>query len=291
MISGAYANNGGSQEHSDSTQWEIAIASDRGNNESRPLNEDSVAFFQFHRILQNNIEGVRVAIVCDGMGGHDRGEVASGLAIQKIVTSIVEKLTDPSHLKTNDLKFHENVVAQAITIANDKIVNDNKMNQARGKMGTTLVLAYVWKDHLIMGNVGDSRLYFYDGKDGNFIQMSRDDSTAQDAYERGDVADPDDFPDQNTITKVLGIFPEIEPQIEALEEFHEKRYIILSSDGLHGYLKKDMIKKILDEDEGNLVNTCQKLIDAVKRYANAPDNITIALMRFPLMNSRTTLIL
>lgn len=115
----------------------------------RENNEDSLSVQSF-RTTQPEFHQLLLAVLADGVGGHQAGEIASRIGVQTIVSFIssCDTLTQP-----------EKMLEQAIIAANDQIVQQSQLNEAYKGMGSTCVSALILDHKLYMANLGDSRLY------------------------------------------------------------------------------------------------------------------------------------
>src|SRR5512140_3218864 len=170
----------------------------------RKINEDS-----FLVSLETNLFAV-----CDGMGGHNAGEVASKLAIDTLAgfiqTSGAEHdSTWPFGLDPN-LSFDANRLKTAIRLANSRVFQAAEKREELTGMGTTVVAALVSGDVMTIGSAGDSRCYLV--HEGKLIQLTRDDSWDSAALGEG-ILNSDDVehhPLRNVITKAGGARESIE---------------------------------------------------------------------------------
>ena len=151
----------------------VRFAGDTNIGRKRDHNEDSIAMPE---------TGERLAIVCDGMGGHASGEVASRLAVELIVDHFTETgkqqiLTWPYKVD-RDMRKDINRMVTGIMLANLEIWERSQREPRFKGMGTTCVGIYFLDDHLIIGHVGDSRCYRARGTE--LIQLTEDHSLIND---------------------------------------------------------------------------------------------------------------
>jgi protein phosphatase len=219
--------------------------------------------------------------VCDGMGGHNAGEVASRMAIETLSAfvekSAVEKeITWPWGLDAS-LSFDANRLKTAIRLANARVFQAADNREELTGMGTTVVAAIVTGDVLTIGSAGDSRCYLVRG--GELRQLTRDDSWVSAALGEG-ILNSDDIehhPLRNVITKAVGARDTID--LDVIEHRLEPGDVaLLCSDGLHGLLPDPELKRLVNEG-GSLEHTSQRLIDAANE-AGGRDNVTVVLLRY-----------
>ena len=220
--------------------------------------------------------------VCDGMGGHNAGEVASKMAIETL-QSFIEKshrekeITWPYGLDVN-LSFDGNRLKTAIKVANKKVFRAADNREDYTGMGTTAVAALVSENVITVGSAGDSRCYLVRG--GKLTQLTRDDSWVSAALGEG-ILKPDEIerhPLRNVITKAVGAKETIE--LDVVERKLETGDVVLiCSDGLHAMLSDDQILATLTPLPPTLEEAAGKLIDAANE-AGGKDNVSVVLLRY-----------
>jgi protein phosphatase len=219
--------------------------------------------------------------VCDGMGGHNAGEVASRMAIEAISAfierSAVEKeITWPWGLDAN-LSFDANRLKTAIRLANARVFQAADNREELTGMGTTVVTVLISGDLMTIGSAGDSRCYL--GRGGELKQLTRDDSWVSAALGEG-ILNSDDVehhPLRNVITKAVGARDAID--LDVVEhDLQPGDLVMLCSDGLHGMVSDQEIGRILLASPGSLEDASLRLVDAANE-AGGRDNITVVLLR------------
>jgi protein phosphatase len=219
--------------------------------------------------------------VCDGMGGHNAGEVASRMAIETISgfieRSAVEKeITWPWGLDAN-LSFDANRLKTAIRLANARVFQAADNREELTGMGTTVVTAIVTGDVMTIGSAGDSRCYLV--RAGELKQLTRDDSWVSAALGEG-ILNSDDVehhPLRNVITKAVGARDAID--LDVIEhDLQPGDVVMLCSDGLHGMIHDQEIGRILVASLPSLEEASAHLVDAANE-AGGRDNVTVVLLR------------
>lgn len=217
-------------------------------------------------------------VVCDGMGGHNAGEVASALAIEVIGRFVAQTRTDPDvtwpYGLDPALSYHANRLSASVRLANREVFRKAASSAELRGMGTTVVAAIVAPEEprLIYAHVGDSRLYLV--RDGDIAQLTRDHSLANAAG----VRDPQDLDSRmrNMLTAALGVREDIEVDI-AEERLNDGDTVLLCSDGLTNMLPDPRILEVVTSHRENLDDACKELV----RQANAEggrDNISVILV-------------
>lgn len=201
-----------------------------------------------------------LVVVCDGMGGHAAGEVASNMAVEIIISDYYAN-SDPNRSEA---------LVHAFGVANERVHRNG-----HGNMGTTGVAALCYLDTLYIANVGDSRAYLL--RDGALRQITTDHSLVSEQVAAG-VITPQQArtsPYRNVITRALGHQTEVQVDIfrQALQL---DDIIILCSDGLHGVADDHEIIEIIGSQ--SLEQASKQLIDLANQRGG-PDNITIAIIQ------------
>lgn len=241
----------------------------------RPHNED--AFFC------DPAQGLYV--VCDGMGGHLAGEVASQMCIDAVRDAMarerptLEKLISEPGPQARDGACR--VVERAIQEASRKIFeaaeksDGEEGGEGRKGMGTTAVLLATVGQKAIIGHVGDSRVYLVRG--GQVHRLTEDHTLVQAQINAGMLT-----PEQaaassvrNVITRAVGIQESVQVDTLVLDMLPGDHFL-LCSDGLHGYLKSDEIPKLLGETD-DLPGVCKRFVD-LANGRGGKDNITVLLV-------------
>lgn len=209
-------------------------------------------------------------VVADGMGGHAAGKRASKLATEGIVEQLVSISLERSDEDPMGL------IRTAIRLVNQDIFRHSRMDPGCRGMGTTLVMALLFPRFYIAANVGDSRLYHFDG--WSLSQVTQDHSLVAILVENGEItrSEADVHPQRNIITRALGTASHEEADFFQ-RKWNTNEILLLSSDGLHGVLRDEVLAEHL-RMELPLQEICDKLVEQAL-LAGATDNITVALAR------------
>jgi serine/threonine protein phosphatase PrpC len=222
----------------------------------------------------------RLAIVADGMGGHASGEVASRMAVEAIVgyfkvTEGEQDLTWPFKVDRGHAR-HLNRMTCAIKLANQQIFEEAERKSECHGMGTTVVSTLFLDDALIVGHVGDSRLYRV--REGAIDQLTEDHSLLNDyvRMKRLSGSEAAAFPHKNVIVRALGMKSTIEVDI-IVEHPRLGDLYVICSDGLSGMVS-DADIAALSIEEGDLDRLCDRLIGSANSNGGI-DNITVVCAR------------
>lgn len=229
---------------------------------TRANNEDSVAFD----------ESAGVAVLADGMGGYNAGEVASGMATALIKTELGRWLTETQgRAKPRDIL---RAIEICVDNANKAVFNAAQANAQYAGMGTTLVLGVFQGSHLLLGHIGDSRCYRL--RRGELVQMTRDHSLLQEQIDAG-LLTPQQAAtsvNRNLVTRALGV--EEAALLELTEcEVDEGDLYLMCSDGLSDMVSDVRIAELLAQ-KTPLPQRAQDLIRAANEQGGR-DNITVLL--------------
>jgi len=225
-------------------------------------------------------ESERLAIVADGMGGHASGEVASRMAVDTIAgffkaTQEEQQLTWPFKMDKGH-RYDVNRMVTAIKLANLKIHEQAQKDPRCHGMGTTVVSALFLDDALVVGHVGDSRLYRK--RDNMFEQITEDHSLLND-YIKMKHLSPDEiaaFPHKNVIVRALGMKDTVQVDVHVDAPRMGDVYLICS-DGLSGMIKDEEMAEIAMSDR-DLDVVCERLITTANKNGGL-DNITVVAVR------------
>jgi protein phosphatase len=233
----------------------------------RPSNEDHFGYD----------ERLGVFVVCDGMGGHAAGEVASRIAVDTVLSFFRERqprVEDDSYLE--DAPLGARLLAEAVKKANDAILDYADEHKNTSGMGTTLVAARFSEGVFSIANVGDSRIYLF--REGQLLQLTEDHSLVMEQVRRGMITldQAKKSSAQNIITRALGTD---ESTLPDLGEFPAQPgdVLLLTTDGVLRHVDDTEIKSILLQLP-SLKAACDTLIDAANE-GGGEDNSTCMLIR------------
>jgi PPM family protein phosphatase len=235
----------------------------------RARNEDSI------------LVGGRILVVCDGMGGHQAGDVASRIGVDTIGAFIGRSEADPEltwpYGFDPSVSFDANRIRTAIKLANRAIYTRAAAEDEYAGMGTTVVATLVSPDgepRFTYGHVGDSRIYLIRG--GHMLQLTRDDSLANSAWADADSGVGTVM--KNVLTKALGVRPEVEFDVAAHDLLGDD-IVLLCSDGLTNMLDDRAILEIVAHNDEHLEKTCDELV-ASANARGGRDNVSVLLLRY-----------
>lgn len=226
------------------------------------------------RVRERNEDAVRlipeigVAILSDGMGGHNAGDVASKLAVQIIGAELLDPGREPRALTGQAL-------VDSMQSANETILAVSKSEPECHGMGATVVIAAFVGDQLLATHLGDSRLYRY--WNGELQQLTEDHTLAQQYVRQGvlSAAEAQTWVGRNMLLRALGIERVVNPAITQTTLAPGQLYLICS-DGLTDAVADVDIAEILRDRGGSLQDTADRLVDLANEHGG-PDNTSVIL--------------
>lgn len=232
----------------------------------RENNEDSYLYWEPAGEVEFRQKG-RLAVIADGMGGHDGGLEASRLAVETVRDVYRESSARDRHV----------ALVEALVAAHDRIRLFAERNPAFYGMGTTCTALVVRERQLYFAHVGDSRLYLVRKK--TITRLTRDHSYVGRLVESGLVSleDAGKHPQRHILTAALGAGLEIQvDQGEAEFMLQEGDNLLLCTDGLWGVLNEDELAKAVRQYSP--AEACAVLVE-MARQRGGPDNITLQILR------------
>ncbi len=249
--------------HHNVTRLQVCGKTDVG--QQRTHNEDNIALFNKFEVPatgEANRKG-NLYIVADGMGGHNAGEVASGIAIDEVSLAYYESA--PGNI--------EDALEAAIQRANERIYRRAQEVAAEKGMGTTLVAAVIRGNELFTAHVGDSRLYLI--RDGQIVFVTEDHSFVREQVRNNILTEEEAQKSsmRHVITRSLGNMPEVEVETHRME-IQKGDIVVLCSDGLWEPVGDG---QIIETPSQYIWNTpefaCDDLVNSAN-LAGGPDNIS-----------------
>ncbi len=227
----------------------------------RENNQDTLEFGALGTVAQ-------YAVVCDGMGGANGGNIASKIAVE-VIGSRIRDGFDPDHGAASV----ERLLASAMATANVGVYERAQQQAELTGMGTTVVAVIVHGTQAYISHVGDSRLYLL--REGVLSQVTRDHSVVQELIEEGRISEEEarSHPRRNYITRALGVVAEESGEYDELELQSGDR-LLLCTDGLTNEVSTSLITELLAQPREEAL---ESLIRAALDDGGA-DNITVVLM-------------
>ena len=245
------------------------------------------------RSQQSKLLSDRLVIICDGLGGHEGGEIASAMAIKTIEAELEIVFADieAGNFNFTPQQFSQKL-DQIVRKANDQIVtlNDQHQKQAQQRMGTTVVMAVMPHPYEVyIVNIGDSRMYWVHSESCDQVTVDDDVATRDVIFAYSFPAYAAQRVDGGSLIQALGTRSSeaLYPRIQRLL-LDEDTLLLLCSDGLSDYGRVEEILEVhirpILTERLPLEKSVYRLIDQANQR-NGHDNVTIALMRCQLTST------
>ncbi|MBO4913698.1 MAG: Stp1/IreP family PP2C-type Ser/Thr phosphatase [Oscillospiraceae bacterium] len=234
----------------------------------RRENQDTYAFTEFG--FEDSPDTV-VAVVCDGMGGVNGGQLASSTAVESFIREVHSRAF--ANMSEDQVREMETLCVQE---ANRAVYERSLEDPTLHGMGTTLVSAIVSPDSAVVCNVGDSRAYIID--DDGIRRVTRDHSVVESLVESGDITREEarTHPNRNLVTRALGPDKSVECDSFTVK-IKSGNSILLCSDGLIVTVEDYELQNIISSEADGAEALNKLLVLALSR--GAPDNVTAVLIR------------
>ena len=222
-----------------------------------------------------------LAILADGMGGLNAGEVASSMSVHLLMDELRDYVEGNSEiedeLNDNGLPLKARVVERAIEKANSSVFHVSKTQPNCEGMGTTIIVSMFYDNKVAVGHIGDSRVYRF--RDKKLEQVTKDHSFVQELIDKGlyTEAEAKASNKKNVVTRALGVAPQVEPEV------HEHKVkigdvLLMCSDGLTDLVADEDIEETFVALSGNLAATANQLVE-LANASGGRDNISVILVK------------
>ncbi|MBQ1862602.1 MAG: Stp1/IreP family PP2C-type Ser/Thr phosphatase [Clostridia bacterium] len=229
----------------------------------RQTNQDAYAYTELGG-------GNFCAVVCDGMGGHVGGNVASETAIAAFQKQI--SLAQEASLQERDIA---QLLELCIHRANEAVFSRSISEPSLRGMGTTIVTVMSYEGRSYIAHVGDSRAYYYNGE--KIVRLTKDHSVVQEMIDHGELTEEEaeHHPYKHVITRVLGVDSDVSVEVAQIEIASPGK-LLLCSDGLSNMLSDDELEEFLKRDADPAALCDELILCANERGGN--DNITAVVV-------------
>src|SRR5208283_2127577 len=232
---------------------------------ARENNEDFVGFWQPETLEEKRSLGA-VAVLADGVGGLNYGEVASRLAVETALKAFREVQGE---------KSPQQLLTQIFNAANVSVYDKGMENHGKSRMATTLAIAVLRNDEIVVGNVGDSRVYLV--RKAEIRQLSTDHTYVGMQKKFGLINEQDAKTSANRsiLTRSVGQEPVIRVDVENTTVFKGDR-VVLCSDGLYAYVADSEIAEIVSRLSP--AQACRQLV-ALAEQRGTDDNLSVQVLQ------------
>jgi serine/threonine protein phosphatase PrpC len=232
----------------------------------REHNEDYLAWDDDHGL----------AILADGMGGHNAGDVASRLCVMSLQENLLTALEEavPS-VEPEGMSHYATLVKESMEQANALIYETAEKDPTCKGMGTTVVLVLFYDGKSVVAHVGDSRVYRL--HKNQLETVTEDHSLVRELLAQGTISPEEahDNPYAHVITRAIGVRPQVEAEVQELDVAAGDVFL-LCSDGLTDMVEDAAIEETLKTAQGNWQRAAQHLVDLANQ-AGGRDNISVLI--------------
>ena len=241
-------------------------------------NEDTCYCQEADNNRKSDSHDYALYMVADGMGGHQAGEVASGTAIEHIVSAVNKTLISGTLQED-----YTQILVNAIIDTNTVLYALSQTKPDLAGMGTTLTAGLRIAERLYLGHVGDSRAYLF--RNNETIRLTNDHSLVANLIKAGMISEQEarTHPDRNKIFRSLGTSPDITVDTyrniagnDSLPLMPDD-ILLFCTDGLHGLMDDEEIQTIV-AGSTDLHHTCKQLI-AEANTRGGTDNISVVMVK------------
>jgi protein phosphatase len=259
------------QQEQQQQQKSIGFASDIGL--IRSTDEDSILIMDLMTAFEGKKRRKVILILADGMGGHNKGEVASKIGTSRVATELQQFLADADMNKEK----YDDLLRKAFLKANSEILDYSEKHPEAQGMGTTISVAVIEESQdLYIGSVGDSRVYIVNPKK-HAIQLTKDHTFVQELVDKGKITKEEArrHPKKGVLNQAVGSFAEI-----AVDTFsgslHNDDYVLLCCDGLINHVSDDEMAQIVLDNNTNPQQACNELVARANKRGGK-DNISVII--------------
>jgi len=238
-------------------------------------------------------DDLQLYVVCDGMGGHASGEVASKLACENIFNFVRQHrgstAGDMPYSAYGAEDFDSILLSNAVQYGNERVYIEGMKDSKLEGMGTTLVAMMVAGQRMILAHVGDSRIYRFNTDSGQLKGLTRDHSLLNHKIDLGELQTEEEiknFKQGNVIVRAVGLKDEVRPEVQSVP-ISEGDLFLLCSDGLSDLVDDWAIENVMT----GLADELEEAASTFIRMANdrgGKDNITALLVRIESLTSDGT---
>ena len=218
-----------------------------------------------------NQSDLLLAVLCDGLGGHQAGDIASEMAVSQIGNA-----WEGTNFTSRDTYLVQNWLKEKINRENARIYKAASTYSDLEGMGTTLVASVVLKENVLFSNIGDSRAYVYFNKQIELV--TEDHSFVSELQRKGALTDLEALThyNRNALTRSLGVEGQVD--VDFFKRLISKVDIImLNSDGLSNAVSETEMVEILEQTDRSLDERAELLVNKAIENEGS-DNITVSLI-------------
>lgn len=221
-----------------------------------------------------------LAVLADGMGGYNAGEVASSIAAKVVMEGLGHAWRQQCIRGVYSVEAHvlaHKLISEQVERANWAIFQKAQNEPQCAGMGTTLVVSLFFDDHMTVAHIGDSRMYRLRGE--TFEQVTKDHSLLQEHIDSGMISKEQArmSRNKNLLTRAVGIDPQVQAEIHTYPVQPHDVYM-LCSDGLSDMVEDEEIRLTLLALNANLPLAAQQLVQSANDNGGR-DNVSVVLIK------------
>jgi len=251
-------------------QWyHLGSISDTG--KMRRNNEDGILVLETISSFESKTRSAILCAVADGVGGSEKGEVASKLTLETVGRQVTGSvLSDPNQDRAD-------ILESAIKGANEMVLRYAKQHPESVDMASTIVTAFIDGNKAIIAHVGDSRAYLVTKE--NIRRLTKDHSQVQEYVDAGRITTEEakTYPGRNVITRAIGVSSELEVDMSRDVAISPGDTLLLCSDGLWDLVSDEEIRDVLNSTI-EPQDACKELV-AMANERGGKDNISVIVVR------------
>jgi protein phosphatase len=245
----------------------------------RKRNEDSFLVQQLTWANLDQRHEIALVAVADGLGGHEAGDQASGMAIRLISAGLAPLLAGAlsGQMSSPDPAMQGETIDRAIKEANRAVYRRGQVEPGCKGMGATAAVVLAWDGQVKIGHVGDCRVYHYRG--GRATQVTRDQTLVERMVELGQLTPKEALthPARTEVTQAIGNLSEIAPAAHQLT-LAVGDWLIVACDGLHTHVDLSVMQDAIRKSTPSAGALAQHLVE-LANYGGGSDNCTVAAVR------------
>jgi serine/threonine protein phosphatase PrpC len=245
----------------------------------RQRNEDSFLIHHLGWSNRNQYRELALTIVADGLGGHQGGDMASGLAINMIGNGLAPMLTGTMTGQVRDTQtFHlTQAIDSAIKGANMAIYRRSQGDANLRGMASTVAVVVVWDGQVVIGHIGDCRVYHY--RQGSMTQVTKDQTLVARLVDLGHItpAQALTHPSRNEVAQAVGLRNDIDPA-SYQTRLAAGEWLIVACDGLHAHVDLKTLEQIVKLSIPGASYVANNLVDLANQ-GGGTDNCTVVAIR------------
>jgi protein phosphatase len=243
----------------------------------RQRNEDSFLIHHLTWCSKNQPRDLTLAIVADGLGGHQGGDMASGLAISMIGNALLPLVNGALNGQHASPSAISQAIDSAIRNANLAIHHRAQSEASLRGMAATIAVVVIWDSIVLIGHVGDTRVYHF--RQGSVTQVTRDQTLVARMVEMGHLTPQQaaTHPARNEVAQAVGLRTEIEP-VPYNIRLLPGDWLIVASDGLHAHVEMSTLEQTLKSAAPAAAHVANTLVDMANQGGGS-DNTTVVAVR------------